>query len=446
MTGDHGDILKQKGMKRMMRRRGFLGLAMGMSTGLSRMVVPECGLWATDAPSGTGKDEPLLKDLVRTAWTYFYENGHGETGLVRDRSHRDGVDERPQASMAAVGFGLTTLALAPTIVDVSAEQSWHRIRMTLIHIKDHLENHHGFFYHFVHWETGARYWNCEVSSIDTSLCLMGVLVCEAMTEDRELKAICRAICERVDWTWMLSANGFLSHGWRPESGFIPHKWDAYSELMHLYLLAVGSSTYPIDPAVWDRIERPRETHFGRSYINSAGAFFVHQFSHAWIDFRGISDRHANYFQNSVEATQAHRDFCLKHFEQFREYGPQVWGITASDSAHGYVAWGGPPRMGPIDGTVVPCAVAGSLPFTPALCLPTLHYFKDRWGDQIWGRYGFVDAFNPHTGWINPDVIGIDVGISSLMAMNLHSGAVWKAVSRVGPIQKALELCGFGKSE
>lgn len=433
-------------MKTRMRRRRFWGMAMGVAAGVYRMGAPVSGLWAAEPTEVTGKDEQLLKDLIRTAWTYFYENGHSETGLVRDRSRRDGVDERPQASMAAVGFGLTTLALAPTIVDVDSGQSWDRIRKTLIYIKDHLEHHHGFFYHFVHWETGKRYWNCEVSSIDTSLCLMGVLVCETLTEDTELKAICRAILERVDWKWMLTADGFLSHGWRPESGFIPYKWDAYSELMHLYILAVGSSRFPIDPAVWDRIQRPRETHFGRSYIHSAGAFFVHQFSHAWLDFRGISDRHANYFQNSVEATYAHRDFCLSHFEKFSEYGPLVWGITASDSAHGYVAWGGPPSMGPIDGTIVPCAVAGSLPFTPELCLRTLQYFRDRWGEQIWGRYGFVDAFNPHTGWINPDVIGIDVGISALMAMNHHSGAVWNVISQVRSIQKALGLCGFVKSE
>jgi hypothetical protein len=437
-------------------RRQFLGASAGavITGGLAGLVDRlSTGVFG-DTPSSASppdeshdqtlnrRDHQLLDDIIRTAWTYFMENGDPETGLVRDRSRSTGPDDRPQASLAAVGFGLTVLALAPDSVDVSRGDSWRRIRKTIRFLHDSLQHHHGFFYHFVHWKTGARYWDCELSSIDTSLCLMGVLVCGECAPDIETRRLCRQIHQRVNWKWLTDEQGFIRHGWKPESGFLKYSWNAYSELLHLYMLAIGAPDHPVPPETWDAIERRWVEFHGRRYIGSHGAFFVHQFSHAWIDFRNRSDRHTNYFTNSVNATLAHRSFCLELSERFPGYEKDIWGITASDSRKGYVAWGGPPLMGPVDGTVVPCAAAGSLPFAPRICLDALHAMREGWGDRVWSRYGFVDAFHPVDEWFNPDVIGIDVGISALMALNLKSGAVWKALESNTTLVSAFNACGF----
>ena len=170
------------------------------------------------------------------------------------------------------------------------------------------------------------------------------------------------------------------------------------------------------------------TYGGYSYISGAAPVFVHQYSQAWFDFRGRSEKlapHTDWFENSVKATRAHRQFCLDLRPRFPGYGENMWGITSSDSAQGYVAWGGPPADGPIDGTVVPCGPGGSLMFEPAMCAAALIEMKRRFGDRVYRRYGFVDAFHPTNGWTNPDVIGIDVGITLLSAENARSGNVWR---------------------
>jgi hypothetical protein len=154
---------------------------------------------------------------------------------------------------------------------------------------------------------------------------------------------------------------------------------------------------------------------------------VHQYSHAWIDFRRLHERGpaaVDWFQNSVTATRAHKAFVLSLAPEFPGYTDTIWGITASDSRKGYVAWGGPPRHPAIDGTVVPAAVAGSLMFAPDITVPALREMHRRFGDRIYGRYGFADAFHPTDGWVNPDVIGIDLGITLLSAENLRTGRIW----------------------
>jgi len=213
-------------------------------------------------------------------------------------------------------------------------------------------------------------------------------------------------------------------------------------LMMLYLLAIGSPTHSIPAATWHNWSRPVVEYEGLRYVSPMAPLFVHQFSHAWFDFRGKRDRHLDYFENSVTATKAHRLFCINLQSRFPHFGEDLWGITASDSSKGYRAWGGPPEVGKIDGTLVPCAAAGSLPFLPRETLHTLHKMRERFGDKIWKRYGFIDAFNPQTDWYNPDVIGIDVGISLLMAENLRTGFVWKTFMKNEEMQRAFTLVGF----
>jgi hypothetical protein len=378
-------------------------------------------------------DDALLEDLSRRAFMFFWEQADPQTGIIRDRARTDGAPPDRQAadvgSIAAIGFGLTGMCIA-------AERRWvprtailDRTRATLRFFAGPMEREHGWFYHFVNIHSGAREWKSELSSIDTALLLAGVLtVRRCFDEDAAIVRGADTIYRRVDFRWMLAGHPtLLAHGWKPESGFLPGRWDHYCELMILYLLGIGSPAHPIPAESWRAWSRPRMTFAGYQYVSGADPLFVHQYSHAWVDFRGRTETGSgiNWFENSVTATRAHKSFCLSLAGEFPGYSENVWGITASDSRKGYVAWGGPPRHKDIDGSVVPAAAAGSLMFVPDIALPAVREIHRRFGDKIYGRYGFADAFHPASGWVNRDVIGIDLGIALLSAENLRSGQVWK---------------------
>jgi hypothetical protein len=241
---------------------------------------------------------------------------------------------------------------------------------------------------------------------------------------------------------MLNGADTLSHGWKPKTGFLKWRWDTYAEHMMLYLLAIGSPTHGIPADSWAAWKRPIYRFFGETYISADAPLFIHQYAHAWVDFRNRRDSYADYFQNSVQATRAHMKFCVDLSRRFPRYSEQLWGISASDSSHGYAVWGGPPAMGPIDGSVVPSAAAGSLPFLSNGCLAVLHNIRENYGKRCWKRYGFVDAFNPNTSWTGPDVIGINVGISMLMAANLKSEFVWRTFMKASEIASAMKSVGL----
>jgi hypothetical protein len=211
--------------------------------------------------------------------------------------------------------------------------------------------------------------------------------------------------------------------------------------MMLYLLAIGSPTNPVPASTWDAIARPTLTYQGLTYITTQAPLFIHQFSHAWFDFRNKRDAYANYFQNSTTATQAHKLFCLSLAGTYSGYKDTLWGISASDSQNGYVVWGGPPSIGPIDGSVVPYVAAGSLPFVASDCMRVLHTMREQYPGG-WRKYGFVDAFNPLTGWYNADVIGIDLGISMLMAENYRTQFVWQQFMKNTEMVNAMTKTGF----
>lgn len=388
------------------------------------------------------EDEAFLEEIERACFRFFWEQSSPRTGLVKDRSLAGGDDSRQVGSIAATGFGLTALSIADHRGFVSRSQARDRALLTLKFLSDSFPHERGFFYHFIDIESGARVWKCELSSIDTAILLCGVLTCAEHFRDAEIQRYAARIFDRVDWRWMLNGGGTLSQGWKPESGFLKSRWDTYSELMMLYLLGLGSSTYPLPDATWDAWRRPMFEYQGIRYIKGAAPLFVNQYSHAWFDFRGKRDRYADYFENSVAATRAHRLFCLSLHSKFPDYSEDLWGITASDSAHGYVAWGGPPPEGPIDGTVVPSAPGGSLPFLPSDTLRVLRTIRSRYGDKAWKRYGFVDAFNPLSGWFDADAIGIDMGITLLMAENIRTGFVWQTFMRSTIAQRGMARAGF----
>jgi len=352
------------------------------------------------------------------------------------------------ASIAATGFGLTSLCIAADRGWISRAQAVERTRNTLRFFDTSAFNQRGWFYHWMDAKTGERRWNSEVSSIDTALLLAGVLtVRQCFREDREIVRLATRIYHRVDFRWMLNGHRLLlSHGWKPESGFLRARWDTYSEDTILYLLAIASPTYPISPNSWYALWRDRYRYEDHSYFTTISVpLFMHQYSHAWIDFRNRRETKGDridYFQNSISATRAHRAFCINLSHEFPAFGPDIWGITASDSAKGYLAWGGPPRDPDIDGTVVPSAAGGSLMFTPDLSTKALLAMHDRYGTKVYGRYGFVDAFNPKTGWIDTDVIGINAGIILLSAENMRTGKIWRWFMSNREIPTALTRIGL----
>ena len=406
------------------------------------------------APAGlTVADETFLDDFCRRGCLFFVEQAGARSGQVLDRAVNQSttgtLDPRPMASIAATGFGLTALCC------IAVERGWQtreavraQVERTLDFHLNHMPHEHGFLYHFNDVEKGNPFGGSEVSPIDTSLFLCGVLTARAyFDEDAKIAALATKLYDRVDWPWMLNGGDTFAMGWHPgksgrPSTFIDSRWNHYCELMMIYLLALGSKTHPVDASTWQAWTRPRIQYAGFDYISDSDPLFVHQYSHAWFDFRHKRDKFANYFENSVTATKAHQAWCLA---QGKPYSNDYWGVSASDSAHGYTAWGGPNAQGlgfgGVDGTVVPNATAGSLPFTPAACVRVLRSLKEKY-PKAWGRYGLCDAFHPQADYYDPDVLGIDLGISVLMAENLRTGKVWSTFARNPEVGVAMQKAGF----
>jgi len=387
------------------------------------------------------EDDQFLNDLEHANFLFFWEQSNPHTGLTKDRCNVRTNDTSVAASIASTGFALTAICIGEKRGFVSRSDARLRVLEALSFIWHKLPTHRGFFFHFANINTGERIWDSEASSVDTAMLLCGVLTCRQHFLDREIGELAHAIFDRVDWTWLSEDTTLLSHGWTPEAGFIPSRWDLYSELMMMYLLGMGSSSHPLNSDAWFAWKRTVFEYDGLRYIGSFAPLFVHQYSQAWFDFRGKRDRYADYFKNSIIATDVHRRFCIELNTQFPDYSNALWGITASDSQRGYVVWGGPPAMGPIDGTIVPAAAGGSLPFLPGATMRVLRTIHDRY-PQAWGRYGFVDAFNPLTEWFDTDVVGIDTGITMLMAENARTGFVWDTFMKNPEAQRGMATAGF----
>lgn len=436
-----------------MDRRTAIKL-MGAST--AAILRPFSGFAAPVPFKPASADEAFLDDMQRRGCLFFAEQAGPRTGQVLDRAKwvdsTGALDSRRMASIAATGFGLTALCIAEHRGFQPRANVIEQVRRTLRYHAEELPHDHGFFSHFNDIETGSPFRGSEISSIDTSLLLCGVLTARAhFSKDSEIVRYATTIYNRVEWPWMLNGGQTFSMGVR-NGKFLDARWNHYCELMMIYLLALGSPTHPVDPSVWNAWTRPEMEYDGYKYISASDPLFVHQYSHAWYDFRNKRDTYANYFTNSITATQAHQAFCL---DLGQPYSDDYWGISASDSQHGYTAWGGPgergnnkgqgPKkagFGGIDGSVVPYASAGSLPFVPAACLRVQRALKQQHGDKAWGRYGFCDAFHPEANWYDPDVLGIDLGVSVLMAENFRTGFVWQTFGRNPEVGAGMKRAGF----
>ena len=390
----------------------------------------------------SASDDAFLEELERANFRYFWEQANPDTGLVRDRCNVRKPDKSDLASIASTGFGLTALCIGDKRGYVPHAEARGRAINTLRFLWKKMQDHRGFFFHWANVNTGERLWDSEVSSVDTAILLCGILTCRAHFGYGEIEQLASEIFNRVDWNWLSEDTPILPHGWRPETGFLQYRWDNYSEMMMMYLLGLGSSAHPLAPNAWDAWKRSKFEYDGVRYIGSFAPLFVHQYSQAWFDFRGKRDQYADYFQNSIIATEVHRQFCLDLRKQYPDYSDDLWGITASDSVHGYTVWGGPPATGPIDGSVVPCAAAGSMPFLPPETMRVLRTIKDRFGARAWCDYGFVDAFNPLTNWYDTDVVGIDTGITMVMVENARTGFVWETFMKNSEARRGMERAGL----
>jgi hypothetical protein len=437
------------------------------------------------APSLAPADEALLEDIERRTFDYFWTTADPVTHLIPDRHPTPSF-----SSIAAVGFGLTAYAIGAERGYVSRDAARNRVLATLRFFRDapqgeartRVTGHRGFYYHFLDMRTGHRHGDVELSSVDTALLLAGVLFChEYFASDhpaeRELRAIADGLLARVDWRWMQARPQAIAMGWTPEAGFLAHDWLGYNEAMIVVLLALGSPTHAVAPAAWDAWTARYDTTWGVAHGQEHlrfGPLFGHQYSHVWVDFRGIRDpymrrRGLDYFENSRRATLAQRAYAIENPGGWVGYGADVWGLTASDGPgdttltiggrvrrfHGYAARG---VDGPVDdGTLAPTAAIASLPFAPEIVVPAIRALQARHGAHIYRELGFVDAFNPSvpagtatttgtvepgSGWVATDYLGIDQGPILAMIENHRSGLVWRVMRGSEYLRRGLARAGF----
>lgn len=400
-------------------------------------------------------DDQFLELVAHTAFDFFWYEANPENGLIKDRS-----TPTSNASIASVGFGLTGIPIAIDNGWIDRAAGLERVLTTLEFFWNSpqgpetagVTGHRGFYYHFLNMATGLRSGTTELSTIDTSLLLGGVLFVREYfdgddPEEEQIRALADSIYRRVDWNWASPRPPLVSLGWHPESGFLPYDWNGYNEAMILYLLGLGSPTHPIPSNAWHAWTNGYrwETHYGYAFVRFP-PLFGHQYTHVWVDFRGIQDpymrgRDSDYFENSRRATLANRAYCVANPLGWEGYGPNVWGLTASDGPTGYRARGAPPAQND-DGTITPTAAGGSIVFTPDESIAALRHMYEEFRTRTWGPYGFRDAFNLEAGWFDTDYIGIDQGPILLMIENYRTEGVWERFMRNGDVLRALERAGF----
>jgi hypothetical protein len=410
---------------------------------------------AARPPHAFVTDEALLDLLQASAFDYFWREVNPRNGLIRDRNTTNAP-----CSIAAVGFGLSAITIGIDRGWISRAEGGERVRTTLRTFSEGAQGespegtmgHRGWYYHFIDMRTGHRFWKCELSTIDTALLLAGAVDARhyfvgSDPLESEVRDLANRLVERVDWRWMLGDRDTLPMGWNPGDGFLKSRWVGYNEAMLLYLLGMGAARDPLPSSCWAGWTA------GYQWQRAHGFDFVrfeplfgHQYSHAWIDFREISDdwmrgRGLDYFENSRRATLAQQAYAVANPGGFKGYGATVWGFTACDGPRGYGARGAPPAFND-DGTIAPTAVGGALPFAPEASVAALRTFHERFGSRLWTAYGFRDAFNLHQDWWGPDVLGIDQGVVLLMIENYRTGRGWRRFMQAPEVQRGLAAAGF----
>jgi hypothetical protein len=418
--------------------------------------------------------EAYLFQLQKNTFKYFVYEANSGKGLIKDNTQTDSP-----ASITAIGLGLAAYIIAVKRGFIAREEAVERTLKTLQFLWGSPQNqapdatgYKGFYYHFLDMDQGRRVWKSELSSIDSTFLITGVLTTSLFythpTKDEcEIRDLADALYRRVDWQWMLNEESVLSHGWKPESGFLRARWTGYNEALVLYLLALGSPTYPIPKesySAWLQTYRWKAI-YDYQFVYS-GPLFIHQLSHLWVDFRGIQDEYMwekkiDYFENSRRATLVQQEYARRNPKGFKGYNEKSWGITASagpgpitkkingrtQNFYGYRARGVP--FGPDDGTLSPWAVIASLPFAPEEILPTIRYIDENYPEII-SKYGFKCSFNPtltlrdseRNIWISEGYYGLDQGPIILMIENYLSGFLWELWRECPYLITGLRRAGF----
>ena len=384
----------------------------------------------------------LLEKIERDTLKYFLRHSDPTTGLVRDNSRAGSP-----ASIAATGFGLAALAIGADRGWINQDTAKEKILKTLTALELKAENKNGFFYHFLDMKTGKRVWKSEASSIDTALLVAGALTAAQYYPGTEIEVRAKRIYARINWKWMLNNSDLICMGWTPESGFLPYYWDSYNELLILQALALGAPNHPIPAEAWNAWFRNEDEYSDKKIIYShSGSLFTYQYSHAFIDFRNLSDAGINYFENSVQASLANREYSLEFKDKYKSYNNYSWGLSASIGPGGYKAYGGKPGQGLQDGTIAPHGAIGSLIFTPKESLDAIKFFYLRLGEKTYKDLGFIGAFNIDKKFYPHEYLGIDQGIILMMIENfLRDGIVWKKFMELDAIKNWVEIAGLNKT-
>jgi hypothetical protein len=448
---------------------GLLLFSVEYSQRINRAIEPEPVSYSWDA---------FLDTLQTRTIHYFLHATNPSSGLTPDRT-----PSNSPSSIAAVGFALTTYPIASERRIIPRTDAASRALTTLRFLLSLPQNdrpvatagHKGFFYHFIDANTGIRFWNCELSTIDTGLLMAGVLFAQAYFDgnngvEQTIRTLADSLYRRVDWKWAMADTKGIVMGWTPERSFHGKAWRGYSEAMIMYILALGSPTYPVPSSVWEYWSSTYvwAEYYGREFV-SFGPLFGHQYSHCWIDFRGIQDSYMkekgiDYFENSRRATYSQRAYAMENPFTFRGYSDTIWGFTACDGPGDttflvdgkkrkfsrYEARGVSFDWVNDDGTIAPTAAGGSVAFAPEICVPTLKTMKERYGARLWREFGFLDAFNPtfitartgEAGWFDADYLGIDQGPIVIMIENLRNGFVWNIMKKNPYVVEGLKRARF----
>lgn len=415
----------------------------------------------------------LLDTLQKSAVQYFFDHTNAANGLTADSTW-----ENAHASIAAVGFGLSVLMVAVERGWLSRAEAVDRTLTSLRFFansaqgpEDRVTGYQGFYYHFLDMQTGLRANNSELSTIDTSILLAGILLSGCYFDkdkagEREIQQLAQLLNERVNWNWAQNGRLTVSHGWKPGSGFIEYHWQGFDESLLLYLLSLGAPLHPLQQESYRAFTSTFrwERHYGIELLHAA-PLFIHHFPHVWVDFRGIKDdfmrqRGIDYFENTRRATIIHQQHAIQNPYHHDGYGEHAWGITASEGPsaeretveldgklfHGYLARGVP---GPDDGTLSPWTAITSLPFAPEIALPAIEHYHEAY-QQLQGPYGLKCSLNPSfktaqnvgAGWFSNHYYGINEGPVVLMIENFRTGLIWRVMRTCQPFKKGLRNAGF----
>jgi hypothetical protein len=429
------------------------------------------------ATSDTEDKEIFLKDLKQRTFNYFWDLADSITWQIPDR-----YPTKSFTSIAATGFGLSAYLLGIENKYITREQGAKRVLNTLKWLwnsvqgseKSGISGYKGFYYHFLTNGQGLRFKEVELSTIDTGWLMAGILSCQSYFDgDNDMEKQIRELADwlflRVEWDWAMNGQEVMSMGWHPENGFIKAKWIGYSEAMMLIIMGLGSTTHPIHGSAWNSWCKTYEwaDFYGYEHLNFE-SLFGHQYSHMYIDFKGIQDpfmqkKGIDYFENSKRATLSNRAYCIKNPGNLNDYSDSIWGLSACDGPDdtvmlfkgkminfaSYRARGASVRFIVDDGTIAPTAAGGSIPFAPEECITALMSMKNKYGEKLYKKYGFIDAFNPSfitqefpDGWFDKDYLGLDQGPIIIQLENYQTELIWKLMKKNKYIVNGLKKAGF----